>query len=665
MRSLKTNPSFRVLYLASLAFSVTGCMAESPLALQAQQGSQWGMVPAGYTHAYTPQRRAPGSYVQLAQNNADRRLQHLLPSLQHLDGNMPQYYQARTHNSYGPAAVSPKPAVDLVYQLQGGPSGLARPPMAKQLPAARVPVARVQASPITASPVLVKPNFIYQLDEGRSAAPRPYEVRPQANPVPAKPNFIYQRDTSAIAAPQPYIAPSHAKPVGEAHAAGQIIAPAQATPAQLAAAEYYRSKYAAKTRTSETKVPGTYIQNPPTNFVNSINQSVSQAQKGSPRLAIEDIKVQEAQEGLIQAEAQGRLRLSFDSLVGVTQSETDFTVVERTDSDTRLQRSASLGASLPIYQGGRLRAQKNVAKTGIKAAVANSDIVKNSVTQEAIIAHLNVIRDRELVELYARNVELLKTQKQTVQALLGAGENTVTDEALIDARLASIMVRLEQSKADLAASKSNYKKLVGRPAPSLGPVDTVSLPESLQEIKAFAQDNNAQIKAVGVQAEAAFHEVAVAKSFGKPQLSLQGALRAAEGQSETIRRNSAAEVLLNLSVPLLSGGENKSRVRQAALAQSRVALETREMRDNLNERLEQLWASVQAARRSRGPNQAQKLAAEKAFTAIQTQRNAGLATSLDVLSVEQTLLDAEINLLQSRNIEDVSRYQLLGLMGAL
>ena len=63
-------------------------------------------------------------------------------------------------------------------------------------------------------------------------------------------------------------------------------------------------------------------------------------------------------------------------------------------------------------------------------------------------------------------------------------------------------------------------------------------------------------------------------------------------RSETIRRNSAAEVLLNLRVPLLSGGENKSRVRQAALAQSRAVLETREMQNNLDERLEQLWASV-------------------------------------------------------------------------
>jgi len=118
-------------------------------------------------------------------------------------------------------------------------------------------------------------------------------------------------------------------------------------------------------------------------------------------------------------------------------------------------------------------------------------------------------------------------------------------------------------------------------------------------------------------------------------------------------------------VPLLSGGENKSRVRQAALAQSRALLETRDMQNNLDERLEQLWARVQAARRSKAPNQAQKIAAQKAYDAIVQQRNAGVATSLDVLSVEQTLLDAELNLIDAENIEDVARFQLLGLMGAI
>ncbi len=400
-------------------------------------------------------------------------------------------------------------------------------------------------------------------------------------------------------------------------------------------------------------------------IVNTVKQSVNTARSQSPRVAIEGLKIQEAEESYAQAKAQSRFKLSLDGVAGISQSETNFAVVNRTDSDTRLQRSASLDLSLPIFQGGGIRAQKNVAKTGIETARANFDIVQSAVSQETAIAHLNVIRDRELIQIYKRNVDLLENQKQTVQALVRAGESTVADEAIIEARLASIQARLELAGSDLAASESSYKKLVGRPAPRLMPVGSVELPNSLQEIKDAVKRNNAQLRSVETQAEAAFHNIAVAKSLGRPKLSLQGVLRAGEGQSETIRRSSAAEVLLNLNVPLLSGGENKSRVRQAALAQSRAILETRELHNNLNERLEQLWGAVQSARRSKVPNQAQKTASLRAYEVINKQRAAGLATSLDVLSVEQSLLDAEINILEAQTKEDISRFQLLGLMGAI
>ena len=207
--------------------------------------------------------------------------------------------------------------------------------------------------------------------------------------------------------------------------------------------------------------------------------------------------------------------------------------------------------------------------------------------------------------------------------------------------------------------------MTGYAAPALSPIKEVKLPASLQDAKEVAFSNNPELQAMQSEAESALHNIRVAKSLGRPKLALQGNLRAAEGQSDTIQRSSAAEVLLNLSVPILSGGENRSRVRQAALEQSRAALEIRALQEDLNERLEQLWAAVSAAQQSQAPNLAQKAAAETAYEAILLQRKSGVATSLDVLSIEQTLLDSELNIIQANNAEGVARLQILGLMGAL
>ena len=357
--------------------------------------------------------------------------------------------------------------------------------------------------------------------------------------------------------------------------------------------------------------------------------------------------------------------MNLEGTVGASQNEIDFRVVDRTDSDFRVPRAAGLNLSLPIYQGGRINAQKDVAKVDVETAKANYQVVASNVTEQAGIAHLDVLRDRALIEVYTRNVALLQSQKDTVQALLHAGENTVTDEALVDARLASIQASLKQAQSNLSSSESRYKKLTGFPAPALSPVNEFELPSSLQTAKETALSNNSQLQAMRSQSEAAYHNIKVAKSLGRPKLALQGGLRASEGQSDTIRRASAAELLLNLSVPILSGGENKSRVRQAALAQSRSVLETRALQEDITERMEQLWAEVSAAKQSQGLNLTQKNAAEKAYQAILLQRQAGVATSLDVLSVEQTLLDAELNIIQANNAEGVARLQILRLMGTL
>lgn len=488
-----------------------------------------------------------------------------------------------------------------------------------------------------------------------------YTSAPAITAAP-KPHFQHQLEDAAPNTARASAAKNYQSPAQNYHTETAVYANQAALPYQSVSSQSYDAQTAASI---EQPSPKTDFQPAYQGSGTSINQSLQTALKQSSRLAIEDIKIQEAEEQLEQAKAQGRFKLNLEGAVGANQSEIDFRAIDRSESDFRVSRDAGLNLSLPIYQGGRINAQKDVAKVDIQTAKANYQAVETHVTEQAGIAHLDVLRDRALIEVYKRNVALLQSQKETVQALLRAGENTVTDEALVDARLASIHASLKQAQSNLSSSESRYKKLTGFAAPALAPVQEFTLPSSLQAAKDAAFSNNSQLQAMKSQSEAAYHNIKLAKSLARPKLALQGRLRASEGQSDTIRRASAAEVLLNLSMPILSGGENKSRVRQAALAQSRSALETRALQEDLSERIEQLWASVSAAKESQGLNLAQRNAAKKAYQAIILQRKAGVATSLDVLSVEQTLLDAELNMIQAENTEGVARLQILGLMGAL
>lgn len=645
MRNWSQNSSLRVIIISSVGFGLASCSLAESSNSNVSQSAFNRVNSAGYAPVYPPASPAHGRYVMHAQNNVVPNLRGLSSAPQNLS---PQYYQNYRVDTQ--SGVTTRTAFE-----QNVITGRLNHQLGDTVPSS--PVRAISDTRNTPEDFLGTSQLSHQL--GDAAAPsRAALLSAPTSSSPARtayyeaaahaPQLNHQLEDTVPSSPVRVI--SNSGTIAEAAPfANSFDRSAARQDAQNQTAPY--SPAIASSRSSLSAV--------------SINSSLSQALDQSTRLAIEDLKIQEAEEGLIQAKAQGKFKLNLDSVVGATQSDTVFDVVDRTSTDFRLRRSASLGLSLPLYQGGRIKAQKNVARTGIETAKANYDSVESAVSQETAIAHLNIIRDRQLIQVYSQNVELLKEQQRTVRALVNAGENTLTDAALVEARLAAVEARLEQARASLGASESNYRKLVGGEAPSLLPVDTVTLPASLQEIKTIAQQNNPQIRATQTLAEDALHNVAVAKSFGRPKLALQGILRAAGGQSETIRRDTAAELLLNLSVPLLSGGENKSRVRQAALAQSRAMLESRELYDNLNERIEQLWANVQSARRSQVPNQLQKTASQTAYDAIVLQRDAGLATSLDVLTVQQNLFDADINLILAENDEAVSRFQLLGLMGAL
>lgn len=395
----------------------------------------------------------------------------------------------------------------------------------------------------------------------------------------------------------------------------------------------------------------------------SLRQSLDSAFARSARLAAENLRVDEAEEVLKQAKAQSKPRLEFRSAIGPRQSETTFAFSNTTVSATNLRRSAELDLSLPIYQGGRLSAERSSARLGIESARAAVSQTRSQIIEETALAYLNVVRDRELAELYQQNVDLLKQQQSSVAELLALDESTISEKALIDARLAAQNIRLETGLGVLRESETHYKNLTGQAAPQYLPVPNFNLPFTLTEVQALAQQNNPELTALIHQAKSAEFQVDIAKSSNRPSLALQGILRGAEGQSETIDRNAAAELLLNLRVPITSGGEGQSRVRQAKIVRNRLNLEIRDTQDRLRDQIDSLWAQKIASEKNQAFNQTQIEATEFAVNIVAEQRAEGVATILNLLNVQQTLLDAKVQTVQARSRQDIANVRLLNFMG--
>ncbi|NNE58721.1 MAG: TolC family protein [Hellea sp.] len=395
----------------------------------------------------------------------------------------------------------------------------------------------------------------------------------------------------------------------------------------------------------------------------SLQQSLKNAYYNSPELAVEQYRIGEAQELLEQAKSQERIRLDFNAELDATQTETVFNIIDRTDSEFQIGRAASLDMSLPLYQGGKLKSQKRSAEAGVKAANSNFSAAEIDLSKQTALAYLNVYKNRELLKIYRDNLALLERQRQSGEILFQNGEYTIADKALIATRLSAVMVEYELADAQLKNSESIFKNLVGQAPPGLLPTPNLVIPKSLYEVKTAALNSNPDIVAAQILAESAQHNLDIAKSGSKPNLSLHARLRGAEGQTNTIARDSAAEVRLRFNVPLISGGENKSKERQALLAQSRATMEIRNAMSDVETQIERSWANLHAAERSNALYVGQIGSANDAFQTISRQKEVGLATILDVISVEQSLLDAKLNQVKSATSVEAAKIELLSLMG--
>ncbi|WP_418153068.1 TolC family protein [Litorimonas sp. RW-G-Af-16] len=238
-----------------------------------------------------------------------------------------------------------------------------------------------------------------------------------------------------------------------------------------------------------------------------------------------------------------------------------------------------------------------------------------------------------------------------------------TDIAQSQSRLAASEAGLAQAEAQLQISRATYKRIVGRMPVDLQPVPDFALPNDLPTAIALARDNNPQLLASYFNEEAGRAAIDVAKSNGRPTISLNGTLSAQRGQLLGIEETDQASLTAQISVPIFSGGLNRSRVRQAKHAKTRLAFETRDTELAVDQTVTQIWAQLEAAKRVFITSQQQLDAAEVAFEGVELELTVGTRTQLDVLNAEQEVLNAKLALINAERDVDSVTYQLLSILG--
>lgn len=399
----------------------------------------------------------------------------------------------------------------------------------------------------------------------------------------------------------------------------------------------------------------------------TLQEALISAYQTNPSLKAERARVKETDEDYVQARAQGRLNSSLSASVSRqafrAPSQGFFGPPSGRTIEDGQPRSLGLQFIQPIYQGGRVKALKQQAKSGIFAAREGLRSAEQNLFVSVATAYVDVLRDEETARIRRNNVSVLARQEQAALDRFDVGEGTLTDIAQAQSRQAAANIGLAQADAQLAISRAAYERLVGHPPVDLQAVPDFALPATLREAVEIGAANNPQLGATLFSIEAAKAGIAVAKSAGKPTFSLNGSLSNQRAQLGAFRESDSASLMAQLNIPLYAGGANKSRVRQAKSTVERLNYEAKDIKNAVQQTVTQIWASLTAAKASLVAAKEQVRTAEVAFEGVTLEQQVGTRDTLDVLNAEQELLNAKLSVVSAERTVDATSYQLLSTLG--
>jgi outer membrane protein len=332
-------------------------------------------------------------------------------------------------------------------------------------------------------------------------------------------------------------------------------------------------------------------------------------------------------------------------------------------------RGYGLTINQTLWNGERTFNSVRGAESGVMAARETLRNTEQNVLLDGVTDYMNVLRDTAILGLDRNNVEVLQEQLRQTKDRFAVGEVTRTDVAQAEASLAGAQATALSAQSTLQTSIANYRQVIGEEPKSLAPVKPLDkpLPKNLTQAIAISQVEHPAIVGSLHGVDAAALNIKVIEGALYPTVGLTGQVSQRFDLSGEAVPNSAftASVMAQLSVPIYDGGTTYASTRQAKEQLGQQELQTDLQRDKVRAAVVSAWGLNENSIGIIKSAKAQVAAAEIALAGIREEAKVGQRTTFDVLTAQQTLLNARVQLVVAQHDQVVASYAVLSAIGRL
>lgn len=342
-----------------------------------------------------------------------------------------------------------------------------------------------------------------------------------------------------------------------------------------------------------------------------------------------------------------------------------------------LRRSASVTVSQNLFNGGANMSDYITTDFSIRASWENLKSFEQSLFLQTIQYFLEIYFKKKELNVHKANIEALEYNYKAAVAKMQSGEETATQVALAEGKLADAQARMGNALAELEVAKSSYLKItciqVGENLQT--PKIPDGIPKNLQELLDLSLENNPMVLSAKFDYEASKQEQQKAISGMLPKIDLFAKTTRQDSLSTTDNINRKGigsrdgsvdkQVGVEISMPLYDGGVARSQRRSSITKSVSKKIAIEKARQAVSDQARQAWQNLQIAKNNLEYYKKQVKAQEVALVGTQKETEAGTKILLDVLNAQTGLLEAELKLIGAEKTLLLESYKILSALGLL
>lgn len=331
--------------------------------------------------------------------------------------------------------------------------------------------------------------------------------------------------------------------------------------------------------------------------------------------------------------------------------------------------TASVVATQVLYDGGATASAYEAAKLQKDAVSSDSSATEQSVLLQGVAAYLNVLRQRELINLSRQNEENIKRQLNLENERVQRGSGIAVDVLQAKSRLQISKERRVTVEGALKDAVSTYEQVYGR-KPDMASmrmpgVPLELLPPSLDDAIKIAVANNPALESAKKQSAVASEQRDAAEADYMPRVNLEAAADYEHNKNTVIGVRRDYSVLVTANWNVFNGFATRANTARAAYDYAASQDKQVYVHRKVEEQTKLAWQALETARQRVNLLQNAVNIASEVYTSRIKLREAGKETAINVLDAENEVFNARINLTAALFDANMATYQVLQAMGQL